>query len=111
MADVEGLRRQLGALAYDAAGLTPAAAPLVAALLSDLVRATDGYREQQARAGGADQAAQTVQYQVGAGLGAGGGCGWRGRPGEARGHQPTTNGPAPTSPACRRRCCSARCSA
>lgn len=60
-----GLRRQLGALAYDAAALTPAAAPLVAALLADLVRATDSYQEVKGRAGDAGAAAQSAGYQVG----------------------------------------------
>ena len=58
------LRRQLGELSYDAGGLTAAAAPLVAALLSDLARATDSYRELEAQCRGTRQASQTVQYQV-----------------------------------------------
>ena len=58
------LRRQLGGLQYDAGGLTPAAAPLVAALLGDLLKATDSYRSLQAQAGDAGQAAQNLQYQV-----------------------------------------------
>lgn len=63
-AQLAGLRRQLGALAYDAAALTPAAAPLVAALLADLVRATDSYQEVKGRAGDAGAAAQNAGYQV-----------------------------------------------
>ena len=63
-AQLAGLRRQLGALAYDAAALTPAAAPLVAALLADLVRATDSYQELKGRAGDAGAAAQNAGYQV-----------------------------------------------
>lgn len=63
-AHLAALRRQLGALAYDAAGLSPAAAPLVAALLADLVRATDSYRDLKAHEGDAGQAAQTAGYQV-----------------------------------------------
>lgn len=59
------LRRQLAALGYDGGGLAAAAAPLVAALLGDLVRATDSYRELKAAAGEAGQAGQTAQYQVG----------------------------------------------
>lgn len=67
------LRRQLGALGYDAGGLAAAAAaPLVAALLGDLVRATDSYRELKAAAGDAEQAGQAAQYQVGRAAG-----GWR----------------------------------
>ena len=58
------LRRQLGGLQYDAGGLTPAAAPLVAALLGDLLKASGSYRSLQAQAGDAGQAAQTLQYQV-----------------------------------------------
>lgn len=61
---LEGLRRQLEGLQYDAAGLTPACAPLVAALLGDLVRATDSYCELKGAAAEAQQASQTLQYQV-----------------------------------------------
>ncbi len=58
------LRRQLAALGYDGGGLAAAAAPLVAALLGDLVRATDSYSALKAAAGAAGQAGQTAQYQV-----------------------------------------------
>ncbi len=58
------LRRQLEQLAYDAAALTPQTAPLVAALLSDLVKATDSCRALKVQAGDAGQSSQTLQYQV-----------------------------------------------
>ncbi|PRW50911.1 basal body [Chlorella sorokiniana] len=58
------LRRQLAALGYDGGSLAATAAPLAAALLGDLVRATDSYRELKAAAGEAGQAGQTAQYQV-----------------------------------------------
>ncbi|KAI7844734.1 hypothetical protein COHA_001619 [Chlorella ohadii] len=58
------LRRQLAALGYDGGGLAAAAAPLVAALLGDLVRATDSYSALKAAAGAAGQAGQTAQYQA-----------------------------------------------
>ena len=63
---VSALRRQLGELAYDSTALTAEAAPLVAALLADLVKATDSYRALKVQAGDAGQASQTLQYQVGA---------------------------------------------
>lgn len=63
-AQLAGLRAQLEGLQYDAAPLTPAAVPLVAALLGDLVRATDSYRELKARAAGEGEASQALRYQV-----------------------------------------------
>lgn len=73
MADIDqlaGLHSQLRSLAYDTAGLTPAAAPLVAALLRDLVKATDSYRAVNEHASDAGRTSQTLQYQVMHGLAA-----------------------------------------
>ncbi|KAL4853675.1 Centrosomal protein [Chlorella vulgaris] len=58
------LRRQLAGLSYDAAGVSPASAPLVAALLADLVKASDSYRARKEQAGNAEQTAHNMQYQV-----------------------------------------------
>ncbi len=62
---VAALRRQLGGLSYDASGLSAAAAPLVAALLDDLVKATDSYRALKAQTASDGQAFQSLQYKVG----------------------------------------------
>jgi hypothetical protein len=58
------LRRQLAGLSYDAAGVSPASAPLVAALLADLVKASDSYRSRKQQADNAEQTAHNLQYQV-----------------------------------------------
>lgn len=60
---------QLGAMDYDAAGLTPEAAPLIAVLLKDLAAA--GRARAAAEQGNAGRAGDdaAVHYQVGAGHG------------------------------------------
>ena len=64
-AQLAAVRRRLAALAYDAGGLTPAAAPLVATLLDELGRASGAYRTLQAQCSDAGKASQGSQYQVG----------------------------------------------
>lgn len=59
------LRAKLGALAYDAAGLTPAAAPLVAALLRDLTAANGASAAIKSCTAVSAHDKGAVHYQVG----------------------------------------------